>query len=86
MDKARMMSEETLAALKRWCAWHYRTHARTPERYAMLLNRKTHEIFEEMITEEIFQRAKAAQEKYDREGGGEWKYDPMASPEEPAGE
>jgi len=45
------------AAFKKWAEWHYTTYVRTPERFAMIHNRKTAEILNDMITDEIIQKS-----------------------------
>lgn len=50
------MNERTRVAFRKWFEWYYETHVRTPERNAMLFNSKTHEIFEDMVADEIIRR------------------------------
>lgn len=43
-------------AFQRWVDWHYTTHVRTRERFRMMWNRKTAEILNDMITDEIIRK------------------------------
>jgi len=50
------LNPRTMRYFKRWFDWYYETHVRTPERFSMLFNHKTHEIFEDMVADEIIRR------------------------------
>ena len=61
------LTESAKRAFKKWFEWYYETHVRTPERFSMLFNHKTHEIFEDMVTDEIIRKAMAEQERRNNE-------------------